>query len=173
MTPKNLLSAVTLSAALLSAAIATAQEKPAAGEIVRHATPGSNFPIARAVEVPSGLTTVYVSGAVPPVADQAAAEGSPEAFGNTETQTVGVLKSIEATLKDLGLTMGDVVKMQVFLVGDPKMDGKMDFAGFMKGYTQFFGTEAQPNLPARSAMQVAALVNPSWLVEIEVTAVRK
>lgn len=173
MTPKNLLSAVALAAALLSAAIATAQEKPAAGEVVRHATPGSNFPIARAVEVPSDLTTVYVSGAVPPVADQAASEGSPEAFGNTETQTVGVLKSIEATLKDLGLTMGDVVKMQVFLVGDPKMDGKMDFAGFMKGYTQFFGTEAQPNLPARSAMQVAALVNPGWLVEIEVTAVRK
>ncbi len=90
-----------------------------------------------------------------------------------KTQTVGVLKSIEATLKDLGLTMGDVVKMQVFLVGDPKMDGKMDFAGFMKGYTQFFGTQAQPNLPARSAMQVAGLVNPGWLVEIEVTAVRK
>ena len=68
---------------------------------------------------------------------------------------------------------GRRAKMKVFLVGDPKMDGKMDFAGFMKGYTQFFGTEAQPNLPARSAMQVVALVNPSWLVEIEVTVVRK
>ena len=123
--------------------------------------------------MPSGLTTVYVSGAVPPVADKNAAEGSIQAFGDTETQTVGVLKSIEATLKDLGLTMGDVVKMQVFLVGDPKLDGKMDFAGFMKGYTQFFGTTEQPNLPARSAMQVAGLVNPGWLVEIEVTAVRK
>jgi enamine deaminase RidA (YjgF/YER057c/UK114 family) len=173
MNPKTLLSAVALSAAMLSASAAIAQEKPAAGEVVRHATPGSNFPIARAVEVPSGLTTVYVSGAVPPVADKNAAEGSIQAFGDTETQTVGVLKSIEATLKDLGLTMGDVVKMQVFLVGDPKLDGKMDFAGFMKGYTQFFGTTEQPNLPARSAMQVAGLVNPGWLVEIEVTAVRK
>ena len=31
---------------------------------------------------------------------------------------------------------------------------------------------AQPHLPVRSAMQVAALANPGFLVEIEVTAVR-
>jgi enamine deaminase RidA (YjgF/YER057c/UK114 family) len=62
--------------------------------------------------------------------------------------------------------------MQVFLVGDPKLDGRMDFAGFMQGYSRFFGTAAQPNLPARSTMQVAALANPGFLVEIEVTAVR-
>ena len=57
-----------------------------------------------------------------------------------------VLKSIEKTLDGLGLKMGDVVKMQVFLVGDPAKGGKMDFAGFMEGYTQFFGTAgaAQP-----------------------------
>ena len=48
----------------------------------------------------------------------------------------------------------------------------MDFAGFMKGYTQFFGTKAQPKLPTRSAFQVAGLANPNYLVEIEVTAAR-
>ena len=69
-------------------------------------------------------------------------------------------------------TMGDVVKMQVFLVGDPSRGGRMDFAGFMQGYTQFFGTVAQPHLPVRSALQVMALANPGFLVEIEVTAVR-
>jgi enamine deaminase RidA (YjgF/YER057c/UK114 family) len=42
----------------------------------------------------------------------------------------------------------------------------------MAGYTQFFGTPSQPNLPVRSALQVAALANPGFLVEIEVTAVR-
>ncbi|MEG3767127.1 Rid family hydrolase, partial [Alteromonas sp. 14N.309.X.WAT.G.H12] len=70
------------------------------------------------------------------------------------------------------LTMKDVVKMQAFLVGDPNLDGRMDFAGFMRGYTQFFGTEEQPNLPSRSALQIAGLANPGFLVEIEVTAVR-
>jgi enamine deaminase RidA (YjgF/YER057c/UK114 family) len=48
----------------------------------------------------------------------------------------------------------------------------MDFTGFMEGYSMYFGTAEQPNLPARSTMQVAALVNPAYLVEIEVTAVR-
>ena len=43
---------------------------------------------------------------------------------------------------------------------DPAKGGRMDFEGFMQGYTQFFGTPAQPHLPVRSAMQVAALANP-------------
>ncbi len=58
------------------------------------------------------------------------------------------------------------------LVEDPNNGGVMDFAGFMEGYTQFFGTQEQPNFPARSAMQVAGLVNIAWLVEIEVVTAR-
>jgi enamine deaminase RidA (YjgF/YER057c/UK114 family) len=42
----------------------------------------------------------------------------------------------------------------------------------MAGYTQFFGTAEQPNLPARSAFQVAALAAPGALVEIEVVAAK-
>jgi len=144
-----------------------------AHDIVRHNLPNnSTFPIAAAVEVPAGATTVYLSGMVPPVADAAAPANTPAAYGDTQAQTVSVLNAIDAQLKGLGLTMGDVVKMQVFLVGDPAMDGRMDFGGFMKGYSQFFGTDAQPRLPVRSTMQVAALANPGFLVEIEVTAVR-
>jgi len=145
----------------------------AADGVVRHKLPNnSTFPIAAAVEVPAGKTTVYLSGTVPPVADPNAAKDSIAAYGDTHFQTISVLTAIERQLKSLGLTMGDVVKMQVFLVGDPAQGGKMDFGGFMKGYSQFFGTEAQPNLPVRSTMQVAALANPGFLVEIEVTAVR-
>lgn len=140
--------------------------------VIRHPIPNSTFPIALATEVPANSTVVYVSGQVPPVVDESADPKSIAAFGDTKTQTIGVLEKIQEILTSLDLTMSDVVKMQVFLVGDPAMDGKMDFEGFMAGYTQFFGTEAQPNLPARSAMQVAGLVNPGWLVEIEVAAVR-
>lgn len=145
----------------------------AKGDVVRHKLPnGSTFPISAAVEVPAGKTMVYLSGMVAPVSDASAPKGSLAAYGDTGTQTVGALTSIEKELKSLGLGMGDVVKMQVFLVGDPAKGGKMDFAGFMRGYTQFFGTKAQPNLPVRSALQVAALAGPGYLVEIEVTAVR-
>ena len=105
--------------------------------------------------------------------DPAAPRDSAAAYGgDTRTQTVGVLRAIEGTLGRLGLGLGDVVRMQVFLVGDPSRGGRMDFAGFMEGYRQFFGTAQQPNLPARSVLQVAGLANPAWLVEIEVTAVR-
>ena len=143
-----------------------------AADVVRHKIPNSTFPISAAVEVPAGKTLVFLSGAVPPVADAAAPKDTPQAYGDTRTQTVGVLTSIDKQLKGMGLSLGDVVKMQVFLVGDPAKGGKMDFAGFMAGYTQFFGTPAQPNLPSRSAMQVAGLASPNFLVEIEVTAVR-
>lgn len=88
-------------------------------------------------------------------------------------ETVGILKDIERSLSELDLGLGDVVKMQVFLVGDPVIGGKMDFAGFMEGYSQFFGTREQPNLPARSVFQVMGLTNPAWRVEIEVVAVRR
>ena len=84
-----------------------------------------------------------------------------------------IAQAVEASLKSMNLGMGDVVKMQIFLVGDPAHEGKMDFGGMMEGYRQFFGTKEQPNLPARSVVKVAGLANPGWLVEIEVTAMRK
>ncbi len=154
----------------LAAALAALPMFAQAQEVIRHKLPDSDFPIARAVEIPAGKTTVYLSGAVPSVADAAADPKTAAAWGDTKTQTVSVLNGIDASLKDLGLTMGDVVKMQVFLVAPE--GAPADFAGFMEGYTQFFGTAEQPNLPARSAMIVDQLVNPNWLVEIEVTAVR-
>ena len=142
----------------------------AAQEVTRHRILGSDFPIAAAVEVPAGLTMVHLSGAVPPRADRDAPAASRAAWGgDTRGQTVAVLGSIERTLRRLNLGMGDVVRMQVFLVGDPALEGRMDFDGFR----EFFGTAAQPNLPVRSVVQVAGLVNPGWLVEIEVSAVRR
>jgi enamine deaminase RidA (YjgF/YER057c/UK114 family) len=145
----------------------------AAADVVRHKLPNnSTFPISAAVEVPAGRTTVYLSGMVPPVHDASAPKDSVAAYGDTRTQALAVLEAIGAQLKSMQLGFGDVVKMQVFLVGDPGNGGRMDFAGFMAAYTQFFGTKQQPSLPARSAMQVAGLANPGFLVEIEVIAVR-
>ncbi|MBP0494972.1 RidA family protein [Roseomonas indoligenes] len=159
--------------ALTLAAILSAATLPAvAQEVTRHRTPGSNFPIAMAVEVPAGRTQVLVSGMVPAVANADAPRNSVLSFGDTRAQTKSVLDRIEAALRSIGLGLGDVVRMQVFLVGDPDKGGRMDFDGFMAAYTERYGTPAQPNLPARSVMQVAGLVNPGWLVEIEVTAVR-
>lgn len=155
------------------AALALSAAPALAADVIRYKLPNSDFPIAQAVEIPAGNSLVFVSGAGPDVVDTSVPKDSPAAYGDTKTQTLGTLKKIDASLKSMGLGMKDVVKMQVFLVGDAKLAGKMDFAGMMESYRQFFGTAEQPNLPARSAMQVAGLANPGWLVEIEVTAARK
>ena len=144
-----------------------------ADEVTRYPLPdNSTFPIAQAVEIPAGTTLVYHSGTTPRPAEPDAQRYSVKFWGDTETQTKSVFDRMEASLKKLNLGFGDVVKMTVFLVGTPENDGRLDFQGFMKAYTRYFGTEAQPNLPARSAVQVAGLAAPGMLVEIEVVLAR-
>src|SRR5258707_225179 len=158
-----------LASMLLVAGLSALAAAGARAEVVRHPIPNSTFPIAQAVEVLGNVKTVYVSGQVPPVIDKDADPNSPQAFGDTKTQTVGALNRIKGILEGLGLTMADVVKIQVFLVHSAA--APMDFKAFMEGYTQFFGG-SQPNLPARSVLGVASLANPGFLVEIEVIAVK-
>jgi enamine deaminase RidA (YjgF/YER057c/UK114 family) len=129
--------------------------------VTRIPLPNSDFPIAQGVWVGD---TLYLSGML----DSSVAKGTPS---DTETQTEHTLEAIRGALAGQHLALGDVVLMHVYLAGDPEHGGKMDFAGFMKGYSQYFGTKDQPNKPARSAMQVEALALPGALVEIEVVAV--
>jgi enamine deaminase RidA (YjgF/YER057c/UK114 family) len=116
--------------------------------------------------------TLYISGqmASPAMAPDPAKK-MPAMYGDTKQQTVSVLTKIQDILKSQGLTMGDVVEMQVFLAPVPAT-GKMDFAGMNEAYGQFFGTTDQPNKPVRAAMQVAALATDWGLVEIQVIAVK-
>ncbi len=117
--------------------------------------------------------TLYLSGQLAsPVTPADAATGKAAVYGDTKTQALSALNKIQALLKSQGLDMKDVVKMTVFLAGDADKGGKLDFPGLQASYTQFFGTKEQPNKPARSAMQVAALAAPWALVEIEVIAVK-
>src|SRR5579871_4966606 len=121
-------------------------------------------PIANAVWVGD---TLYVSGQVPsPVKPADRAAGTPADYGDMKTQAASSLGKIEAILKEQGLTMGDVVMMHVYMVGDPKNENKLDFAGMNAAYSTYFGTKEQPNKPARSAVQVAALAAAGALVEI-------
>ena len=151
----------------LFAAAAFVASSANAQEIRRVGPPEA--PIMGSVEVPPGSRLIYVSGTVPDVADATAPQGSVERYGDTAAQTRSVLRKIEAQLRQHGLGLGDVVMMRVFLVAPPGQP-RMDFAGMMTAYREFFGTAAQPNRPARSTMQVGGLVDPGWLVEIEVTA---
>ncbi|VUX55016.1 Endoribonuclease L-PSP [uncultured Woeseiaceae bacterium] len=143
-------------------------------DVTRHALPNnSTFPISRAVEVSADTTLIYHSGTVPGPANADAERGSREYYGDTEAQAMSVFGRMEDSFKELGVEFGDIIKMTVFLVGDPEMGGRMDFGGFMNAYTKYFGTEEQPNKPARSAVQIAGLAGgPNMLIEIEVVIAR-
>jgi enamine deaminase RidA (YjgF/YER057c/UK114 family) len=140
-------------------------------DVTRYPLPGSDFPLAQAVEVSAGTTLVFHSGMTPRPANPDAEQFSPEFWGDTEAQTLSVLTRLEESLTAKGLSFKDVVKMQIYLVA-PEQDGAMDFDGMMRSYRKFFGTKEQPNLPARSAFQVAGLAAPGMLVEIEVVLAR-
>ncbi len=117
--------------------------------------------------------TLYVAGQMAsPVTPADKAKGTPAVYGDTEAQTTSALTAIQKILESQGLTMGDVVQMEVFLAGDPAKGGAMDFAGMNAAYSKFFGTAEQPNKPVRAAMQVAHLATEWGLVEIQVVAVK-
>lgn len=116
--------------------------------------------------------TFYLSGQLAsPITPADPAKGTPADYGDTKTQAASVFAKIQKALQAQGLDMKDVVKMTVFLAPDPHM-GKLDFPGMQSEYVKFFGTKDQPNKPARSAVQVAALAAPWALLEVEVIAVR-
>lgn len=139
--------------------------------IVRHSG-AANSPILSGVSVPADAHYLYLSGQVPAAADASKPATDPAAYGDTRTQAVSVFRKIDGLLKAQGYGLGDVIKLTVFLVGDPKLGGKLDFKGFGEAYAQFFGTAEQPNRVARSVVQVAALANPAFLVEVEATAAK-
>ena len=138
-------------------------------DVTRHPLPNnSTFPISRAVEVTADTTLIYHSGTLPNPANPDADPGDREYWGDTEAQANSVFENMATSFETLGVGFGDIIKMTVFLVGDPETDGRMDFSGFMKAYTLHFGTDAQPNKPARSAFQIAGLARPGVFIEIEV-----
>jgi enamine deaminase RidA (YjgF/YER057c/UK114 family) len=130
------------------------------------------FPIASTVSIPPGAELVFVSGTLADPVKPDAPAGSIERLGDTETQAASVFAKLEKALAAAGMQLSDVVKMNVFLVGDPAQGGRMDFDGLMRAYSRHWGTETQKSVPARTTVQVAALPLPGALVEIEVVAAR-
>jgi 2-iminobutanoate/2-iminopropanoate deaminase len=166
----------TIAAALATCTIlafpAAAQTKAA---VVRHANTPPGL-ILQGVTVPAGATTLYLSGQLAAPIDPASktppAQLTIADYGDTKTQTISVFTKIKTILAAQGYAMSDIIKLTVFVAGDPKLGGKMDFAGMNDAFKMFFGTAENPNTVARSTVQVAALAGPAFLVEIEATAAK-
>lgn len=147
--------------------LAAALGAPASAQVTR--TVGSpTAVISSTATVPPGTTLYFISGTTPSPPDPA----KPDELGDTRAQTLSILTKMQAQLATLGLTMGDVVKMTVFLVGVPENGGRMDSAAMNEVFRTFFGTAEQPNRPTRSTIQIAALGRPTMYVEIEAIAAK-
>ncbi len=140
--------------------------------ITRHASSDAKSVILQGVTIPAGSETFFTSGLVAEPIDAAQPATTLEAFGDTRTQALSIFGRMKVLLANNGYGMGDIVKLTVFIAGDAKLGGKMDFKGFNDAYKMHFGTTEQPKVVARSTVQVAALAAPMYLIEIEAVAAR-
>lgn len=155
-----------ITAALFATGMGTAQAAPSkakAKPMVTRTKSNPNSLISSSATIPPGSTIIYLSGSTASPMDPA----KPEELGDTRQQTLNILTKMKAQLESLGLGMGDLVKMNVFLVGTAENGGRMDAPAMNEVFKTFFGTPEQPNAPTRSTVQVAALGRPYVLVEIE------
>ena len=130
--------------------------------------------IASMVYVPAGTDVLYVSGIEASPANPNAPKGSPEYFGDTETQLNNILTKMKAALAAKNMGMGDVAMLRIYCGPDPALGNKCDTAGMARSFTKFFGTPDQPNKPARSMFMAGDLAHqPGQLLEVDAEAVRR
>jgi enamine deaminase RidA (YjgF/YER057c/UK114 family) len=94
---------------------------------------------------------VYVAGTGPVGAED----------GDAAAQARRVIEIIQKALADCGAALGDVVRTRMFLT-----DAR-DWEAVGRVHGEFFGTIR----PAATMVVVAALLNPSWRIEIEADAI--
>lgn len=115
------------------------------------------------IKIPPSAETLYLSGS-------GASRNEDGSWGDMEAQVEDTFNSFKDTLEAEGWSMSDVVQVRAFAVSDEY--GLLDFDGFNRGYRKFFGTEENPMKPVRSFVEIAGLVVPGWLIEIEIRAAK-
>jgi 2-iminobutanoate/2-iminopropanoate deaminase len=118
-------------------------------------TPPRGGVFSTAIEAPAGRT-IYVSGLT-----SRNKEGAVVGKGDIKAQTETILQNMRAILAEAGATMGDIVKLTVFVRDMGLFDEIHDIrrAYFEDPY------------PASSMVEVSMLADPDLLIEIEAVAV--
>ena len=82
--------------------------------------------------------------------------------GDAYAQTKFILQKVEGVLRQAGFTLEDVVRTRMYVTDISRWEE------VGKAHGEFFGKIK----PATSMIQVSAFIEPDYLVEIEVTAVK-
>ena len=126
---------------------------------MRRLTPDSIHPpfarYAHGVEVPAGSRLVFCSGQLGIGKDGAVPDG-------VEAQARLCFRAIAAILEEAGMTLGDLVRVNAFVVGAEYL------AGYMKARDEFIGSPP----PASTLMIVQGFARPEFKVEVEAVAAR-
>ena len=108
------------------------------------------------VEVTGPNKTIYISGQIAYDKD-----GKLVGAGDMQAQAEQVFKNLEAALTAAGAKFSDVVKMNSYITDMSRIQAVRDVRA------RYF----KDSLPASTFVQVAGLVRPDLLLEIEVVAV--
>jgi 2-iminobutanoate/2-iminopropanoate deaminase len=126
---------------------------------MRRLTPDSIHPpfarYAHGVEVPAGARFVFCAGQLGIDKDGAVPEG-------VEAQARLCFQAIGAILAEAGMTLGDIVRINAYVVGAEYL------AGYMKVRDEFIGNPP----PASTLMVVSGFARREFKVEVEAVAAR-
>ncbi|RED99865.1 RidA family protein [Marinoscillum furvescens] len=98
--------------------------------------------------------TIEISGTAP------VRDGLP-IYGSAYEQAICCLEVIEETLKRAGASLSDVVRTRMFVTDISQWEA------FGKAHGEYFADIK----PATSMVEVSALIDPDFLIEIEATAI--
>lgn len=104
----------------------------------------------------TGSKLLHISGQVAQGLD-----GQTVGKGDIGKQTVQVLENVKALVEEAGGTLADVARIVVYLTSRDHLPTVMEVR------RRYF----KEPYPATTAVVVAGLANPEWMVEIEATAV--
>ena len=156
---RDFVTAVTAMTAV-SAAAATGSAQAQAGANVRHSNPsGMTQPTAysQVVEVNGPHRLIFAAG-------QTGVDASGKAAKEFRAQAVQAFENIKTALASVGGRMDNVVRLVTYLT-----DIEQNAEAYREVRASFFTNKSA--LPASTLLQVTRLANPSFLIEVDATAI--
>ena len=125
---------------------------------------------ADSVTVAPGTSLFFTWGVTPSPRAKAIARGETQnesdRYGDTYAQARALMTQLTEDLREVGLTLRDVVAVRANLVAEPELD----MAGWNKAFGEFFGTATNPHKPARTTIGISRLFHPDYKAEVEFVA---